>query len=46
MKALVPIEILDFDNALWVTSDWFDPMDAVRAITIETALDRSRVFLS
>jgi len=42
MKTLVPIDVLDFDDALWVTFDWFDRMDAVRASANEPALDRSR----
>jgi hypothetical protein len=41
MKTLVPIDVLDFDDALWVTSDRFDRMDAVRAIANEPALYRS-----
>jgi hypothetical protein len=41
IKTLVPVDVLDFDDALWVTSDWFDRMDAGRAIANEPALDRS-----
>jgi hypothetical protein len=40
MKALVSIDVFDFDDALWVTSDWFT--DAVWTIANEPALDRSR----
>jgi hypothetical protein len=42
MKALAPIDVLDFDDPLWVTSDWFDRMDAVPAVANEPTLDRSR----
>jgi hypothetical protein len=41
IKTLVHADVLDFDDALWVTSDWFGRMDAVRAIANERALDRS-----
>ena len=42
MKALAPIDVLDFDDLLWVTSDRFDRMDAVPAVANERTLDRSR----
>jgi hypothetical protein len=42
MKALAPIDVLDFDDLLWVTSDRFDRMDAVPAVANEPTLDRSR----
>ena len=41
MKALAPIDVLDFNDPLRVTPDWFDPKDAVPAVANETALDRS-----
>ena len=41
MKALVPIQVLDFDDSLWVKSNRFDRMDAVSAVANEPALDRS-----
>ena len=37
MKALGPIDVLDFDDALWVTSDLFDRMDPARALQKETS---------
>jgi hypothetical protein len=42
MKALSPIDVLDFDDALWVISDLFDQLNAVPAVAKEPALDRSR----
>ena len=42
MKVHAPIDVLDFDYALWVTTDWFDQMDAVPAVAHESALDLPR----
>ena len=47
MKRSCPIDVLDFDDALWVTSDWFDRMDAARAMQMTSARSLAPcVFLS
>jgi hypothetical protein len=42
MKALAAIDVLDFDDPLWVASGRFDRMNAVPAVANEQALDHSR----
>jgi hypothetical protein len=42
VKALAAIDVLDFDDSVWVASGLFHRMDAVPAVANEPALDCSR----
>jgi hypothetical protein len=42
MKALARIDVLYFDDPLWVASDGFYRMDAVPAVANEPALNHCR----